>query len=107
MTRENAAEKARRYLAEGRLVVTAVDGDHLTATCRGGGAVYELDHRPGRGWSCTCPARTDRCAHLHALQLVVAVAADRSPWGRGAVPPPEEPPPDDEPPHARFTVGIR
>jgi hypothetical protein len=70
MTRETIADKARRYLCEGRIVVTAVDGDHVTAACRGNGEVYQLGHEPGRGWHCSCPVRTDRCAHLQALQLV-------------------------------------
>jgi hypothetical protein len=34
MTRETVAAKARRYLAEGRLTVTFVDGDHVAATCQ-------------------------------------------------------------------------
>jgi hypothetical protein len=44
MSREDAATKARRYLAEGRLLVTAVSGDHVTAGCRGDGAVYRPGH---------------------------------------------------------------
>ena len=70
MPRENAQAKARRYLAEARLIVTAVNEHQVTAICRGGGALYEL--RFGRGgWSCTCPAKTT-CSHLIALQLVTA-----------------------------------
>jgi hypothetical protein len=71
MARENATGKAARYLAEARLIVTGVDGDLVTAMCRGDGAVYDLGHEPpGRGWWCSCPARTDCCAHLVALRLV-------------------------------------
>jgi hypothetical protein len=70
VTRESAAAKAARYLAEARLIVTAVDGDHVAAWCRGDGEVYHCGHEPGRGWHCTCPARTDGCAHLAALRLV-------------------------------------
>ena len=70
VTRETTAAKASRYLAEGRLIVTSVDGDHVTAACGGSGEVYQLGHQPGRGWWCSCPVRTDRCAHLQALQLV-------------------------------------
>ena len=71
--RENAAAKGRRYLAEGRLVVRAVDERAGTAraVCRGDGAVYALG-RDGGGWFCSCPARS-RCAHLVALGLVVAL----------------------------------
>lgn len=70
MTPETVAQKATRYLAEGRIVVTAVDGDLVRATCRGAGELYTLGHEPGQGWHCSCPVRTDRCAHLTALRLV-------------------------------------
>lgn len=70
MTRESASVKAARYLSEGRLVVLAVSGDHVTAECRGSGQLYALGHDLGRGWWCGCPARTDQCAHLLALQSV-------------------------------------
>jgi uncharacterized Zn finger protein len=71
VTRETTAQKATRYLAEGRLVVTRVDGDHVAACCRGNGEVYRCGHQPGHGWWCNCPARTDQCSHLAALRLVV------------------------------------
>lgn len=70
MTRETTAGKAGRYLVEGRLIVIGVDGDQVTAACRGDGEVYRLGHAPGRGWHCSCPVRSDRCAHLAALRLV-------------------------------------
>lgn len=69
MSREPVEAKGRRYLGEGRLTVTRVDEDAVEATCRGGGAVYELGH-DGEHWWCGCPAR-GRCAHLVALGLVV------------------------------------
>jgi uncharacterized Zn finger protein len=78
VTRETAAAKAARYLGEGRLVVTAVRGDHVTAACRGDGELYELGHQPGRGWWCTCPARGDRCCHLTALRLITIRRAMRN-----------------------------
>jgi hypothetical protein len=84
VTRETVQAKAARYLAEARLTVTEVDGDHVSAACRGDGEVYRLGHRPGRGWYCSCAARTDQCAHLTALRLVVVrtprlhLAASRS-----------------------------
>lgn len=87
MTRESVSDNARRYLTEARITITAVDGDHVTATCRGAG-VYSLGHQPGRGWHCSCLARTDRCAHLLALQFVTVRRA-------GAIRPdglPKEPP---------------
>lgn len=69
MPREDHDGKARRYLAESRLTVLSVNGDTVTATCRGAGTVRQLGHDPARGWWCTCPART-ACSHLAALQLV-------------------------------------
>jgi hypothetical protein len=68
VSRENAAVKGRRYLVEGRLLVTHVEGPRIEASCRGEGAVYKLGFASGR-WRCSCPARS-RCAHLVALQLV-------------------------------------
>lgn len=70
-TRENVAEKGRRYLTEARLVVEHVDGQTVRAQCRGdSGAIYELGFDHVRvEWHCTCPAR-GRCAHLVALMLV-------------------------------------
>ena len=62
-------ETAVRYLSEGR-IVTGVDGDQVTATCRGDGEVYQLGHEARRGWWCSCPVRSDRCAHLIALRSV-------------------------------------
>ena len=66
--RENKQDKGSRYLVEGRLTVTKVDGDRVVAECRGQGAVYELGFENGH-WSCSCPARRD-CAHLSALWRV-------------------------------------
>lgn len=60
MTRETVEAKAARYLTEGRIVVTSVSGDLVTATCRGQGEQYDLGHDPARGWWCSCPVRTDR-----------------------------------------------
>jgi uncharacterized Zn finger protein len=72
MPRENAATKARRLLAEGRLDVRYRQGRDVRATVRGDSAeVYSVGHEPGRWW-CTCPA-LGACSHLKALQLVVVV----------------------------------
>jgi len=70
MTREMIEDKARRYLTEGRVVVTRLLGDTVDAACQGDSGSYELGHRPGRGWFCSCPARGDRCSHLAALWLI-------------------------------------
>jgi uncharacterized Zn finger protein len=69
VTRETVEGKARRYLCEGRLVVLGVDGNSVTATCRGQGEIYQLGHDLERGWWCTCAARRT-CAHLIALMSV-------------------------------------
>ncbi len=70
--RENAQAKARRYLAEGRLVITHLDHSGVNATCRGDGALHRCGWSPSAGWHCTCLAR-GRCSHLLALGSVVAV----------------------------------
>lgn len=62
------AQKAARYLAEGRLTVRSRSGHTVRATCSGRDR-YELGHDPDAGWWCDCPAR-GLCAHLVALQLV-------------------------------------
>ena len=70
MGREDAAAKAARYLAEGRLAVVEVGAGVVRAYCRGDGRVYRCGWWRGR-WGCSCPALSDRCAHLLALRLVV------------------------------------
>jgi hypothetical protein len=73
MTRETAAAKACRYLAEGRLTVLEVGPQIVRAVCRGDGQVWRCGWWRGQ-WGCRCPAagtfRAD-CAHLLALRLVV------------------------------------
>jgi hypothetical protein len=71
MPRENAYDKGRRYLAEGRLVVSHVDPTFIEGLVRGTGAVHRVAFERGRGWSCTCQALT-YCSHLYALMLVTA-----------------------------------
>lgn len=70
---ETKHEKAIRYLAEGRLVIRSLDeyGGTVQADCRGAGAIHHLGYA-GRGWYCSCPARTT-CAHILALQHIVAI----------------------------------
>lgn len=71
---ENAEQKARRYLTEGRLVVQRVDPEsgYVIASCAGEEGDYRLGHDPGKNeWRCTCPAPGKRCSHLIALRLVV------------------------------------
>ena len=53
MTRESVEEKARRYLAEGRVAVELADAATVHATARGSDAVY----RVGFSGVCCGPAR--------------------------------------------------
>jgi uncharacterized Zn finger protein len=76
MPRENAEQKARRYLGEGRLQLIGVSNDRVLAQVRGDGRTYLVRFEEGV-WSCPCPARSDQCAHLRAVRLVVAVGAER------------------------------
>jgi uncharacterized Zn finger protein len=70
MPRENAHDKGRRLLTEGRLRVVTVSDRHIVAHCIGdSGERYLLTCDP-RSWTCSCPA-LGRCSHLVALMLVV------------------------------------
>ena len=69
--RENAAGKARRYVAEGRLIVRSIDATSARAECRGDGRIYQVGF-DGRRWHCDCPA-LGRCSHQYALGLVTAL----------------------------------
>jgi hypothetical protein len=62
--RESVEQKAARYLTEGRIVVTRVLGDTVDTVCQGTAGSYELGHRPGRGWFCSCAVRGDDCSHF-------------------------------------------
>ena len=69
MPRENAHDKGRRLLVEGRVRVTYVDNERIEATCVGDSAdVYTLEFDQ-RGVFCSCAA-VGRCSHAIALQLV-------------------------------------
>jgi hypothetical protein len=73
VSRENAAEKAKRILVEGSLVVREMDehGGTVATDCRGDASIHNLG-RDSRGWFYSCKAR-GRCSHLLALGLVVAL----------------------------------
>lgn len=79
--RENAAIKARRYLVEGRVIITRVAANRVDAFIRGDGAVYAAGYRNG-AWNCDCSARSDACSHLRALRLTTAVdLPPNTAWG--------------------------
>ena len=71
--REGSQQKARRYLLEGRVMIRSVGPQGVRAHARGQGHVYDVGYEPGGGWTCSCPARTPKCCHVVATQLVVAV----------------------------------
>ena len=71
MPREDAQDKGRRYLLEGRVVITHVDRHRAAAVVRGDGHLHHVTVR-GPEWTCTCPART-RCSHQYAVGLVIAI----------------------------------
>lgn len=77
MARENAQDKGKRMLGEGRLRVTRVGTGNgwIVAECKGdSGGIYSLGYDPvKKQWRCTCEEYRGRCSHLAALQLVVAV----------------------------------
>lgn len=74
MSRENAHDKSRRLLAEGRVTVLTVEDDLIVGAVRGdSAAVYRVGWNPADGWTCTCPAVTARCSHARALRLVTVV----------------------------------
>jgi uncharacterized Zn finger protein len=70
MPRELVAEKARRYLGEGRVIVTDAGPGHVTASVRGDGAMWWVAYDAGE-WACTCPNRTT-CVHRRAVRLITA-----------------------------------
>jgi uncharacterized Zn finger protein len=79
MARENAHDKARRYLTEGRLRVIIVDPHPvrrtpIIATVRGdSGEHFKLGYdNVLKEWRCTCAARGE-CSHLKALKLVTTI----------------------------------
>lgn len=71
--RENAREKALRYLVEGRARILVCNEDEriVVADVRGNGASYAVVH-DSDGWSCDCEARTE-CAHIIALKQVTVL----------------------------------
>lgn len=73
--RESAATKARRYLAEGRVIIVDVRPDKVAAIVRGDGAHYSAGYAFGQ-WKCDCPAVSHSCAHLLALRLTTAPDID-------------------------------
>jgi uncharacterized Zn finger protein len=79
--RENAATRARRLLVESRVMIYRVDERGVLADVRGDSGVLRRvvwDTYAGL-WSCDCPARSERCAHVRAVAAVVVVGAEGAP----------------------------
>lgn len=72
--RELKADKANRYLVEGRVILRSVERRRIIAIVRGEGAVYRVRHT-GTRWDCTCPAKA-RCVHVLAVGRVTAIDGD-------------------------------
>lgn len=68
---ETTAEKAKRLLVEGRVVVVRADREQIAATVRGDGRIYDTGFRGE--WSCSCPTPSPTCSHIRALKLITAV----------------------------------
>lgn len=70
MPLESAFMKGRRLFAEARVHVLRASRELIIAAVRGdSGRVYGCGFENG-SWSCDCAARTPRCAHVIALQLI-------------------------------------
>jgi hypothetical protein len=71
VSRETIAEKARRYLCEGRVRVLECHEDDGTALIDVHGSngsytvTFERDH-----WRCDCPTRRGSCSHREAAKLI-------------------------------------
>lgn len=75
------AEKAGRYLAEGRVKVQFVteDGGLFHVTGSDPGDPYYVRFSSLAGWKCDCPARVDVCAHVKACQTITEFKPVESP----------------------------
>lgn len=73
MSPDTVDEKARRYIAEHRVLIRRVDGREIDAEIDGGTGRWYVQRRIG-GWRCDCPARR-RCCHLTAVRLVTEVSS--------------------------------
>lgn len=70
---EKIEAKADKYLCDGRVTVLAVDPDRArSAVVEVQGTAKYLVRFVG-AWTCDCPSRVDRCAHVVAAEKVVRV----------------------------------
>ena len=84
MSPESVAEKASRYLIEGRLIVERVDEARIAARCRGRGTQHRLGWEHEHGWYCTCLARNqsrfDADLERQRTQFKCCLALVVKPW---------------------------
>jgi len=66
---ESAEVKAQRLLAEGRVLLEAVDPARVAAVVAGDHGVYAVAIGGG-GASCSCAELQGRCSHIAAVRLV-------------------------------------
>jgi uncharacterized Zn finger protein len=76
MFRENAPTRALRLLIEGRVMVQRVDDRGVLARVRGDSGAVRTVVREYDGWSCDCPAKGEKCAHVRAVMLCTVARAD-------------------------------
>jgi len=76
---ETKAEKARRYLTEGRVTILVANERVAVASVKGDGGTYSCGYDGGHAphWRCTCEAwrlsaSHPDCAHLLAVKLIVS-----------------------------------
>jgi hypothetical protein len=80
VVRENAAAKARRLLAESRVMVVRAGSDGLLALVRGDtGVLREVTWDAEHGFRCDCPA-IGPCAHGRAVAAVVLIPPGAGSW---------------------------
>lgn len=78
-TRENAETKARRLLVEGRVMIRRLDERGALTDVRGDSGVLRrvIFDAFAELWSCDCPARSEKCAHVLAVAAVVVCVVHR------------------------------
>ena len=81
MTTETEHEKARRYLADGRLTIRQFNRAAVVAFVVGehSGLTYRTEWDPDTGWTCNCISRERLCAHIRALRLVTVAHQEQEP----------------------------
>lgn len=77
-TRESAAVKAIRLLAQGRVRLHSVHIGRCAATVFGDTGTWTVGCGHSR-WHCDCPNAGDRCSHIAAVKLVTDLSGKTAP----------------------------